>query len=78
MVPVVDLTRRHAAQTLVFLDAVERVLGSGNLLLGAELEACEHELALLLGHRHTGVRLERRIGVAAGAARRSACRPATR
>ena len=53
MVPVVDLTRRHAAQTLVFLDAVERVLGSGNLLLGAELEACEHELALLLGHRHS-------------------------
>ncbi len=53
MVPVVDLTRRHAAQTPVFLDAVERVLGSGNLLLGAELEACEHELALLLGHRHT-------------------------
>ena len=53
MVPVVDLTRRHAAQTSEFLDAVERVLGSGNLLLGAELEACEHELALLLGHRHT-------------------------
>ena len=31
--------QRHAAQTLAFLAAVERVLGSGNLLLGAELEA---------------------------------------
>ena len=77
MVPVVDLTRRHAAQTPVFLDAVERVLGSGNLLLGAELEACERELALLLGHRHT-------VCVASGASGlqlalpRSACRPATR
>ncbi len=53
MVPVVDLTRRHSAYGRAFLDAVERVLGSGTVLMGAELEACERELALLLGHRHT-------------------------
>ena len=53
MVPVVDLTRRHALHVGEFLAAVERVLGSGTVLMGPELEACEHELALLLGHRHT-------------------------
>ena len=29
------------------------MLGSGTVLIGPELEAFEHELALLLGHRHT-------------------------
>jgi dTDP-4-amino-4,6-dideoxygalactose transaminase len=53
VVPVVDLTRRHSAHARAFLDAVERVLHSGTVLMGAELEACERELALLLGHRHT-------------------------
>jgi dTDP-4-amino-4,6-dideoxygalactose transaminase len=53
VVPVIDLTRRHTARTPAFLDAVERVLGSGTLLMGAELDACEHELALLLGHRYS-------------------------
>ena len=53
MVPVVDLTRRHSRHVPAFLDAVERVLSSGTMLMGAELEACEHDLALLLGHRHT-------------------------
>jgi dTDP-3-amino-3,4,6-trideoxy-alpha-D-glucose transaminase len=36
-----------------FLAAVERVVGSGTVLMGPELDACEHELGLLLGHRHT-------------------------
>jgi dTDP-3-amino-3,4,6-trideoxy-alpha-D-glucose transaminase len=36
-----------------FAAAVERVLGSGTVLLGPELDACQNELAALLGHRHT-------------------------
>jgi dTDP-4-amino-4,6-dideoxygalactose transaminase len=53
VVPIVDLTRRHSGYAVEFLSAVERVLGSGTVLMGPELDACEHELALLLGHRHT-------------------------
>ena len=53
MVPLVDLTRRHAPHADEFLSAVDRVLRSGTVLMGPELDACEHELALLLGHRHT-------------------------
>jgi dTDP-4-amino-4,6-dideoxygalactose transaminase len=53
LVPIIDLTRRHASHVSEFLAAVERVLRSGTVLMGPELDACEHELALLLGHRHT-------------------------
>jgi dTDP-4-amino-4,6-dideoxygalactose transaminase len=60
VVPLVDLTRRHSVYAGEFLSAVERVLGSGTVLMGPELDACEHELALLLGHRHT-------VGVSSGA-----------
>ena len=44
MVPVVDLTRRHRRLERSFLDATERVLRSGTVLLGPELEALESEL----------------------------------
>jgi dTDP-3-amino-3,4,6-trideoxy-alpha-D-glucose transaminase len=44
VVPVVDLTRRHRRLERSFLDATERVLLSGRVLLGPELDALESEL----------------------------------
>ena len=42
MVPIVDLTRRHSPYVSEFAAAVERVLGSGTVLMGPELDACEN------------------------------------
>lgn len=60
MVPVVDLTRRLANLQPAYLEAVARVLASGRVLLAAETEALEHELAQWSGHRHA-------VAVASGA-----------
>ncbi len=61
MVPVVDLSRRAAALAAPFHDVVARVLASGHVLLGPELEALEHELAAWCGDAHV-------VGVSSGAA----------
>lgn len=60
MVPLVDLTRRHLRYATEFHTAVDRVLQSGHVLLGPELEALEREFAAFGGHRHV-------VGVSAGA-----------
>jgi dTDP-4-amino-4,6-dideoxygalactose transaminase len=52
VVPLLDLSRRHAPLAHEFAAAVERVLRSGTMLLGPELDTCERELAAVLGHRH--------------------------
>lgn len=52
MVPVVDLTRRLAAARSEFHAAVDRVLASGQVLLGPETEAFEAEFAAWAGARH--------------------------
>lgn len=52
MVPVVDLSRRAARLAEPFREVVSRVLASGRVLLGAETEALEHELAAWSGRRH--------------------------
>lgn len=52
MVPVVDLSRRAALLAAPFHEVVERVLSSGRVLLGAETEALEAELAVWSGQRH--------------------------
>ncbi|MBI4609690.1 MAG: DegT/DnrJ/EryC1/StrS family aminotransferase [Candidatus Rokubacteria bacterium] len=59
MIPQTDLTRQHLALRAELLDAVERVLGSAQFILGPELEALERELAALCGVRHA-------VGVASG------------
>ncbi len=51
MVPVVDLSRRLVPLLPAFHSATERVLRSGNVLLGPELEAFEDEFAGFAGHR---------------------------
>ena len=60
MVPVVDLSRRTAALSAPFHDVVARVLTSGHVLLGPELEALESELAAWCGDAHV-------VGVSSGA-----------
>ena len=60
-VPVLDLARRNARFAAPFSSAVERVVRSGHILLGAELDAFEHAFASYTGHRHC-------IGVSSGAA----------
>jgi dTDP-3-amino-3,4,6-trideoxy-alpha-D-glucose transaminase len=52
VVPVVDLTRRLTAAHQEFHAAVDRVLASGQVLLGPETEAFEAEFAAWAGARH--------------------------
>jgi dTDP-3-amino-3,4,6-trideoxy-alpha-D-glucose transaminase len=58
-IPVVDLARRAAALEPELSDGVQRVLRSGEYLLGPELEAFETEFAAFTGRRHA-------VGVASG------------
>jgi dTDP-4-amino-4,6-dideoxygalactose transaminase len=60
VVPVVDLSRRAPAQLDAFQAAVARIVRSGHILLGPELEALEAELATWAGTRHA-------VAVASGA-----------
>ncbi len=59
MIPLVDLTRQHAALRGKILAAMTRVLDSSRFILGAEGEALEAALAARSGVRHG-------IGVASG------------
>ncbi len=59
MIPLVDLTRQHAALRDKLLAAMTRVLDSSRFILGAEGEALEAALAARSGVRHG-------IGVASG------------
>ncbi|MET0728638.1 MAG: aminotransferase class I/II-fold pyridoxal phosphate-dependent enzyme [Acidimicrobiales bacterium] len=52
MVPVVDLTRRAATLRAPFLEAVDEVLTSGQLLLGRQLRSFEDEYARWVGQEH--------------------------
>jgi dTDP-4-amino-4,6-dideoxygalactose transaminase len=61
VVPLVDLTRRAAVHRDQYLAAVDRVLASGIVLLGAETEGFEREFAEWTGYRHT-------VAVSSGAA----------
>ncbi len=61
MVPLVDLSRRHQRHAAEFHHAVDRVLRSGHVLLGPELESFEAEFAAFCGQRYA-------VGVSAGAA----------
>jgi dTDP-4-amino-4,6-dideoxygalactose transaminase len=61
VVPVVDLSRRGSELAEPFQDVVSRVLASGHLLLGPELEQFEASFAAWAGHRNA-------IGVSSGAA----------
>ncbi len=63
MVPVVDLTRRYRRLERSFLDAAQRVLRSGVVLFGPELEALESELDTAL---HAGAIPGRNQVVAVG------------
>jgi dTDP-3-amino-3,4,6-trideoxy-alpha-D-glucose transaminase len=60
VVPLVDLTRRHLHYSAALHAAVDRVMASGRLLLGDELDALEGELAEALQVEHV-------VGVASGA-----------
>ena len=60
MVPFLDLTRRYRQYEPELAAVVQRVLASGRVLLGEELEALERELASALGVAHV-------VGVASGA-----------
>lgn len=59
MIPLVDLTRQHAALRAELLEAAARVLDSSRFILGGEVEALEREVAALAGVRHA-------VGVASG------------
>lgn len=61
MVPLIDLRRRIAALQPELDRAIARVLASGRLLLGAELDGLESELAALTGHAFA-------VGVSSGTA----------
>jgi dTDP-3-amino-3,4,6-trideoxy-alpha-D-glucose transaminase len=61
VVPLVDLTRRAADLREHYVAAVSRVLASGSLLLGPELDAFEREFAAWAGYR-------RAVAVSSGAA----------
>ncbi|MBI1843146.1 MAG: DegT/DnrJ/EryC1/StrS family aminotransferase [Actinobacteria bacterium] len=52
MVPAVDLTRRAARYRDRFVEAIDRVMCSGVVLLGAETEAFEAEMAAAMGAAH--------------------------
>ncbi|MGK2959339.1 MAG: DegT/DnrJ/EryC1/StrS family aminotransferase [Acidimicrobiales bacterium] len=52
MVPVVDLTRRGVRYRDRFVEATDRVLSSGVILLGVETEAFEAEMAKEMGAGH--------------------------
>lgn len=52
MIPQVDLTRQHAALREELRAAIDRVLGSGRFVLGAEGRALEGEIAALCGVRY--------------------------
>lgn len=58
-VPLCDLTRQARALRHPMLEAVGRVLASGQYVLGAEVEAFEQEMAAFLGVNHA-------IGVGSG------------
>jgi dTDP-3-amino-3,4,6-trideoxy-alpha-D-glucose transaminase len=58
-IPVVDLARRAAALEPGLSDGVQRVLRSGDYLLGPELEAFEAEFAAFTGRRYA-------VGVGSG------------
>lgn len=60
MVPVIDLSRRGARYGTAFAAATARVLASGQVLLGPELEAFEREFAAYAGAEHC-------VAVASGA-----------
>ncbi|HMH50591.1 MAG TPA: DegT/DnrJ/EryC1/StrS family aminotransferase [Candidatus Acidoferrum sp.] len=59
MIPLVDLTRQHAALRPALLAAMARVLDSSRFIMGAEGEALETALAARSGVRHG-------VGVASG------------
>jgi dTDP-4-amino-4,6-dideoxygalactose transaminase len=59
MIPLLDLTRQHAALKADLLAAMERVLDGSRFILGPEGEALEGEIAALCGVRHA-------VGVASG------------
>jgi dTDP-4-amino-4,6-dideoxygalactose transaminase len=61
VVPVVDLSRRAAALRTPFLEAVDAILASGQVLLGPNLAAFEHEYAAWTGQA-------RAVAVSSGAA----------
>lgn len=61
MVPVVDLSRRAATLRAPFLEAVEGVLASGQVLLGPHLAAFEQEYARWTGRTRV-------VGLSSGAA----------
>lgn len=61
MLPFLDLSRQARDDRDALLEAVNRVLASGWLVLGPELEAFEAEFATFTGQRHC-------VGVASGAA----------
>ena len=61
MVPVVDLSRRAATLRKPFLEAVDGVLASGQVLLGPHLAAFEREYATWTGHAYA-------VGLSSGAA----------
>lgn len=52
MVPVVDLTRRASRYRDRFVESLDRVLGSGSVLLGHETAAFEAEMAAAMGALH--------------------------
>jgi dTDP-4-amino-4,6-dideoxygalactose transaminase len=66
VVPLVDLTRRNRRLERAFVEAAERILRSGTVLLGPELDALETELDAVL---HAGAPPGRNavVGVASGA-----------
>ena len=61
MVPVIDLSRRTSRYLDAFQSSTARVLGSGHVLLGPELDALEAELAAWAGASHA-------VAVSSGAA----------
>ena len=61
MVPIVDLSRRATRHAPAYQDAVQRVLRSGQFLLGPEVAAFEAELAAACGMGHA-------VAVSSGAA----------
>jgi dTDP-3-amino-3,4,6-trideoxy-alpha-D-glucose transaminase len=65
VVPVVDLTRRHRRLERPFIEAAERILQSGTVLLGPELRALESELDGALHSAADGRNAV--VGVASGA-----------